>query len=104
MGWYGVPLPYVTIASHLGHELHESGTMEHNANMKKSIFISRSMEIREQISFAVCLQPPASNLWDLCGVRAGQVCNIWSIGARDCWEVMRATHRYIVDNLGSLTY
>ena len=48
----GKALPFVPTATHLGHELHESGTMEYDARVKKAQFISNSLEVREMFSFA----------------------------------------------------
>jgi hypothetical protein len=107
---YSVPLPYVTTASHLGHELHESGTMDHDMMVKRAIYISRSMEIREQFAFAHPREQLAatklyagsfygSNLWELGGEMAAKVYNTWRVGARDTWGVTRTAHRYVVDNL-----
>ena len=107
---YGVSLPYVTTASHLGHELHESGTMDHDIKVKRAMFINRSMEIREQFGFAHPREQLAaiklyagsfygSNLWELGGVKANMVYNTWRVGARDTWGVTRTTHKYVVDNL-----
>ena len=48
----GRELPWVAIATHLGHELHETGTMEHDALAKQAIFIDNSLEIREAFAFA----------------------------------------------------
>ena len=42
----------VKSANNLGHELHETGEMEHDASIKRATFISRSMEIRENFDFA----------------------------------------------------
>ena len=39
----GRELPWVTTATHLGHELHESGTMEYDAMVKRASFISSSV-------------------------------------------------------------
>ena len=49
---YGKELPWVTSATHLGHELHETGTMDHNINVKKAEFINKSTEMRETFAFA----------------------------------------------------
>ena len=49
---YGVDLPWVELATHLGHELHQDGTMELDAKMKRAQFIENSTEIREMFSFA----------------------------------------------------
>ena len=42
----GHDLPWVPSAVHLGHELHESGTMDHDAVIKRAQFIDKSVEIR----------------------------------------------------------
>ena len=39
---YGEKLPWVASATHLGHELHESGLMEHDARQKRAEFILKS--------------------------------------------------------------
>ena len=49
---YGLDLPWVTHATHLGHELHQDGTMEFDAKLKKANFIENSTEIREMFGFA----------------------------------------------------
>ena len=50
---YGKDLPWVSHATHLGHELSKDGTMELDANMKRGQFISNSMDIRSMFSFAL---------------------------------------------------
>ena len=49
---YGKELPWVASATHLGHELHETGTMEHDAHVKRAEFIYKSTKIRDTFSFA----------------------------------------------------
>ena len=39
-------------AVHLGHELHQAGTMEHDAKVRRAIFIQNSTDIREMFEFA----------------------------------------------------
>ena len=109
-------LPYVPNATHLGHELHESGTMEYDARGKRAQFISNSLEVRELFSFASPLEILraqkvytcsfyGSNLWDLGGNMATQVYNSWWTGVRLAWEVPRATRGYLVQHVlcGGLT-
>ena len=48
----GEALPFVTSATHLGHELHESGTMEVDTKMRRGIFIGRCLEVQEAFAFA----------------------------------------------------
>ena len=49
---YGKPLPWVSHATHLGHEFHEDGTMNLDAKMKRGSFIGRSLEVRDAFGFA----------------------------------------------------
>ena len=49
---YGVDLPLVTSAVHIGHDLHQVGTMEHDAKVKRTIFIQNSTDIIEMFEFA----------------------------------------------------
>ena len=56
MKLYGVDLPRVTNAVHLGHELHQTGNMEYDAKVKRASFIEKSTEIREMFSFAHPIQ------------------------------------------------
>ena len=48
----GKPLPFVTTATHLGHELSQDGTMTTDIRIKRAKFIDKSTEIRETFSFA----------------------------------------------------
>ena len=48
----GKELPWVASATHLGHEFHESGTMDCDTRFKSAEFISKSTEIRETFFFA----------------------------------------------------
>ena len=49
---YGRELPFVRNATHLGNELCEDGTMDMDMKEKTAAFITRSLEVREQFSFA----------------------------------------------------
>ena len=48
----GKLLPWLASATHIGHELHESGSMDLDTKMKKAEFIGKSTEIRETFNFA----------------------------------------------------
>ena len=106
----GRSLPYVASATHLGHELNETGTMEYDTRIKRAQFISNSLEIRELFSFA----SPAeviralkvyscsfygSNLWELGSNMAEKVYNAWGTAVRLSWSVPRATRSYLVDHV-----
>ena len=72
---YGVDLPWVDTATHLGHELTSEANMDTDARIKRGIFISRSTEVRETFYFAhpfnilsavllYCCDYYGSMLWD----------------------------------------
>ena len=79
----------VTNATHLGHQLHQSGTMDYDADIKRAQFIEKSLEIREIFSFAHPLQILqavntyaahfyGSMLWNLYGHSANKVFRCWN--------------------------
>ena len=47
----GVELPWVVTASHLGHEIHQSVSMEHHARISRRKFIDESTDVREMFEF-----------------------------------------------------
>ena len=107
---YGVDLPWVTSAVHLGHELHQVGTMEHDAKVKRALFIERSTNIREMFEFANPVQVLqavrvyaahlyGSMLWNLYGVGASQVFRSWNTCVKLAWGVPRWTHNYFVEHV-----
>ena len=48
----GHQLPWVQSAVHLGHELHESGVMDHDTVVKRAQFIDKSVEVRSMFDWA----------------------------------------------------
>ena len=111
---YGVDLPWVEHATHLGHELHQDGTMELDTKMKRAGFIENSTEIREMFGFAHPAQVLTavqiytchfygSMLWDLFGDMSGQVYRAWNTCIKLAWRIPRSSHNYVADHLaGSL--
>ena len=106
----GKQLPWVESAVHLGHVLHQSGTMEQDTRTKRAKFIDESVEVRETFGFAspsevlraVKLYVGShygSMLWDLGSEMAGQYFNAWKTCVKLTWQVPRASHTYFVDNL-----
>ena len=107
---YGVDLPWVDSANHLGHEIHKDGTMDLDTRRKRAEFVSRSTEIRETFSFAhpleilkavktYCCDHYGSMLWDLGGDMANQMYNTWNTAVKLAWDLPRGTHTFLVDNL-----
>ena len=106
---YGVDLPWVRTASHLGHELSEKCNMEQDMKVKRADFIRKSTEVREAFSFAqpnqilqavrtYCCSLYGAMTWSLFSDKAMQVFNCWSTCVKLAWGVSRATHSYLVDN------
>ena len=107
---YEVDLPWVEKATHLGHELHQDCTMEHDSNCKRGRFIENTTAIRETFEFAdpiqklqaiqiYCCDLYGSNLWNLFGPRADQMFRCWNTSVKLCWDVPRETHTFIVRQL-----
>ena len=108
----GKALPYVPHATHLGHEFHESGTMEMDTRMRRGAYIGRSLEVQEAFSFAApaetleavklyCCDLYGGMLADLGGQPATQLMNCWGTTVKDVWRVPRPTHRVYARWLGS---
>ena len=85
----GKELPWVASATHLGHEFHETGSMEHDTSVKRAEFIRKSTEIRESFYFASPVEVLRAvkvfagdfyggNLWQLRDGMANQVFNAWN--------------------------
>ena len=107
---YGVDLPWVTHATHLGHELHQDCTMDMDTRMKRANYIQNSVDIRNMFSFALPTQVLnaisvysahfyGSMLWDLYGEMAGQVYRSWNTTVKLVWNLPRSTHNYFVEHL-----
>ena len=107
---YGRELPWVRTANHLGNELCEDGTLDTDAKKKRASFISKSLEVREQFSFAhpvevltavqlYCSDHYGSMIWDLGGNMAKQYFNAWSTCVKLAWNVSRSTHSYFLPYL-----
>ena len=107
---YGVDLPWVKKATHLGHEISSDCMMIEDMKCKRGSFISRSTEIRETFKFAqpnqilqavqtYCLDMYGAMAWPLYSEKARQVFNSWSTCVKLAWGVPRATRTYLVDNL-----
>ena len=106
----GRELPWVSSATHLGHELSETGTMEQDVKEKRAIFISKSVEIRETFRFAspvevvqalkvYCGSFYGCMLWDLSGQGAQQVFNSWNTAVKLAWSVPRATRTFLLQQV-----
>ena len=94
---YNEDLPFVTHATHLGHELNQDSTMDMDIRMKQTAFISNSVEIRNMFWFAIPIQVLkavqtysahnyGSMLWDLYVDAAGQMFRSWNTCGKLAWN------------------
>ena len=106
----GRPLPWVERAEHLGHTLHQDGTMLQDCREKRAQLIDRSVKIREEFGFAhpaeqitavakYCSSVYGSNLWDLASREAVMLTNAWRTGHKLAWNVPRACRTYLVESV-----
>ena len=103
----GSKLPWVQSATHLGHELHESGEMENDVNVKRAKFIDTAADIADTFSFASPVEVLTatklyacslygSMTWNLYGEKAGQLFRSWNTCVKLAWNVPRSAHTYFV--------
>ena len=106
----GNELPWVESATHLGHELHESGTMDNDAVIKRATFISKSVEVRNTFSWAspadiiqaiqvYCSDFYGAMLWNLSGEKANQVYTAWVTAIKLAWDCPRWTKTFLVQQV-----
>lgn len=104
----GETLPWVESALHLGHTLHRSGSMEQDCKVRRAIFISRSLEVREQFGFAIptqqlraiqilCCDAYGSPLWRLDSAAATSFFKAWSGCVRRVYRLPLNTFTYLVE-------
>ena len=106
----GRPLPWVERAEHLGHALHQDGTMSQDCKEKRAQLIDSSVKIREEFGFAhpaeqitavakYCSAAYGSNLWKLDSREAEMFTNAWRTGHKLAWNVPRACRTYLVESV-----
>ena len=107
---YGVDLPFVKTATHLGHQLTEECTMDQDIKCRRAEFIGNSTDVREMFSFAqpnqilqavktYCCSMHNCMTWNLYSDMSKQFYNCWSTCIKLAWGLDRATKTYFVDNL-----
>ena len=104
----GRALPWVSTATHLGHEIHESGEMTYDSKVKRAQYIGKSVEVRDSFGFAT---PPeiltaldtyctsyygCLASWDLGSDATKSYYAALQVGVKLAWGVPRATHTYFV--------
>ena len=106
----GRDLPWVESATHLGHELHCSGTMDHDCNVARARLIDQTVEVRKSFSFAspvevlramqvYCTSYYGSMLWNLQSEAAQRLYNAWTTAIKLAWDCPRATRTYLVQQV-----
>ena len=104
----GKSLPWVETADHLGHTLHQLTSMDKDCQRARGRFISKSIEIRDQLSFAhpehkmkavqaLCSDAYGSMLWDLGSQSSEQFFKCWNTCVKLCYGVPRNTFTYLVE-------
>ena len=104
----GVVLPWVRSAVHLGHTLHQDLTMSADAAVRRARFISSSVEVRSQFSFATPVQilravkvlscdAYGSVLWRLDSEAATSFYKAYSSCVRRVYRLPQNTFTYLVE-------
>ena len=101
-------------ANHLGHLLHEDGTLDHDIRAKRGDFISRTVEIGDLFHFASPVEIlTATDIycadyygslagWDLGGPAAQMFFNAWTTNVKLAWAVPRSTRTFLVQQVLAL--
>ena len=101
-------LPWVESADHLGHTLHQKTSMEKDCHRARGKFIAKTVELREQLSFAKPQQimqavqvfstdAYGSMLWDLGSDQAEQYFKCWNTCMKLVYGIPRSTFTYLVE-------
>jgi hypothetical protein len=104
----GKTLPWVVTAEHLGHTLHQSGSMDQDCKVHRAQFIQKSIEVREQLHFArpddvlksvkvYCSDSYGSMLWTLRSDPAESYFKCWNTCVKLVNKVPRNTFTYLVE-------
>ena len=106
----GKPLPWVKRGDHLGHTIHEDGTMGQDCVAKRARFIDETCKIRETFKFAhpqeklaaiekYCTSMYGSNLWDLRSHESQMVFNSWKTSVKLTWNVHRGCRTFLLQKV-----
>ena len=104
----GEELPWEVTGEHLGHTLHQDGTMEQDARVRRARYIDRSVDIRENMQFAGsgmvmkahdihCCDAYGAMLWKLRGKGAESFFKAWNTAVKLTNRVPRSTFTYLVE-------
>ena len=104
----GKDLPWVQSAEHLGHTLHQMANMEQDCKIKRARFISKNVEVRQELAFAnpdqvmkavqvYCSDAYGSMLWDLNSDSSEQFFKSWNTCVKIVHDVPLDTFTYLVE-------
>ena len=104
----GKDLPWVECADHLGHTLHQETNMYRDSKRVRGRFIDRTVEIREELSFAkpeqvmkavqlLSSDSYGSMLWSLNSAGAESFFKSWNTCVKLVYGVPRSTFTYLVE-------
>ena len=104
----GQDLPWVESAAHLGHILHQQVSMEKDCTRARAKFIERSVQLRQDLSFArpdqvlkaaqiYCSDAYGSMIWRLESDATEQLFKSWNTMVKLLYEVPRSTFTYLVE-------
>ena len=104
----GKMLPWVVTAEHLGHTLHQSGSMDHDCKVHRAQFINKSIEVREKLHFArpaevlkglavYCSDSYGSMLWNLRSEAAESYFKCWNTAVKLIHDIPRSSFTYLVE-------
>jgi hypothetical protein len=99
----GKKLPWVAQATHLGHELHESGSMDLHVNKMRGALIGRYLDVQDAFGFAspndvlaaiklYCGDLYGGMLARLDSDPIRKLCNCWSRAIKTVWDLPLHTH------------
>ena len=107
----GKELPWVSSALHLGHHLHEDGTLGRDIEIKRAEYIGKTVQLRDTLHFAspvevltateVYLSDYYGSLagWDLGSEKAKMFFNAWNIHVKLTWKVPRQTKSFLLQQV-----
>ena len=101
-------LPWVRSADHLGHLLEQSLTMESDCNRARAKYISKSVQIRNEMSAVnpditmkviqtYCHDAYGSMLWDLGSPEAESFYKCWNTNVKLVYGIPRNTFTYLIE-------
>ena len=107
---FGMQLPWVNRADHLGVTLTEDGELLQDCKQKRAAYIDKCAQVRESFHFShpmekliatekYCTNIHGSVLWDLSSKEALMIFSAWRTGAKLSWDVPRSTHTYFVQEV-----